>query len=240
MSEDGKAFHIVSVDDEVEIGALIKRYFEKHGLPVSTCASAAEFRDLAASRPVDIALLDINMPGEDGLSIARDLVKRGTCGIIFLTADNDDVDKIVGLELGADDYITKPFNPRELLARTRALMRRLSKDGEDASATLGSEIAIGTARLNLDTRRLFDAEGKEIPLTAMEYDLLAAFARHPNQILSRDRLLDLAHGKEDKAFDRSIDTRIVRLRKKIEVDPAHPRAIRTVRGMGYRFCPGEG
>nr|WP_279639185.1 winged helix-turn-helix domain-containing protein [Sphingomicrobium sediminis] len=119
-------------------------------------------------------------------------------------------------------------------------MRRLGEREEGEAATAGREVVIGKCRLNLESRSLFDADGGEVALTAMEYDLLDAFARHPNQVLSRDRLLDLAHGKEDKAFDRSIDTRIVRLRKKIEIDPAHPRAIRTVRGVGYRFCPGEG
>ena len=235
----GKAFHIVSVDDEPDIGALIKRYFEKNSIPVTTVTSAEGFWALAAKRPVDLAILDVNMPGEDGVSIARQLRAKGNCGIIFLTANTDDVDKIVGLEVGADDYVTKPFNPRELLARVRSLLRRLG-DSEDASATTGSEVAVGKCRLNLDSRTLYDAHGEEIPLTAMEFDLLATFARHPNQVLSRDRILDLAHGKEDKAFDRSIDTRIVRLRKKIEVDPAHPRSIKTVRGAGYMFVPGAG
>lgn len=237
MSSGSKAFHIVSVDDEPEIGGLIKRYFEKHGLAVSAVTSAEQFWALAAKRPVDLALLDVNMPGEDGTSIARQLRAKGNCGIIFLTANSDDVDKIVGLEVGADDYVTKPFNPRELLARVRSLLRRLGEGGED-SATTGSEVAVGKCRLNLDNRALYDADGAEVQITAMEFDLLATFARHPNQVLSRDRILDLAHGKEDKAFDRSIDTRIVRLRKKVEVDPAHPRAIKTVRGAGYMFVPG--
>ena len=153
MSGSGaKAFHIVSVDDEPEIGGLIKRYFEKHGLPVSIVTDADEFWALAAKRPVDLALLDVNMPGEDGVSIARKLRAKGNCGIIFPTANSDDIDKIVGLEVGADDYVTKPFNPRELLARVRSLLRRLS-DGEDGSATTGSEIAVGKCRLNLDKPR---------------------------------------------------------------------------------------
>ncbi|MBW0144040.1 response regulator [Sphingomicrobium clamense] len=237
MSAGDKSFHIVSVDDEPEIGGLIKRYFEKHGLAVSTVTDAEKFWALAARRPIDLAILDVNMPGEDGTSIARQLRAKGNCGIIFLTANADDVDKIVGLEIGADDYLTKPFNPRELLARVRALLRRL---GDEDSATTGSEVTVGKCRLSLDDRALYDAEGKEVPITAMEFDLLATFARHPSQVLSRDRILDLAHGKEDKAFDRSIDTRIVRLRKKVEVDPAHPRAIKTVRGAGYMFVPGAG
>lgn len=232
-----RAFHIVSVDDEPEIRSLIKRYFERHDLPVSTVASAEELWELAANRPIDLALLDINMPGEDGVSIARKLRAQGNCGIIFLTANDDDVDKIVGLEVGADDYVTKPFNPRELLARVRSLLRRLG-DGEAETQTSGSEINCGKCRLNLESRTLYDGEGRAVPTTAMEFDLLATFARHPNQVLTRDRILDLAHGKEDKAFDRSIDTRIVRLRKKIEADPAHPRAIKTIRGVGYMFVPG--
>lgn len=234
---NGRPFHIVSVDDEPEIGDLIQRYFAKQGLAVTTVTSSEAFWELAARRPVDLALLDINMPGQDGMAIARELRARGRCGIIFLTANGDDVDRIVGLEVGADDYVVKPFNPRELLARVRALMRRLG-DGETGAATVGSEVVVGKTRLNLDSRTLYDEAGEEIALTAMEFDLLATFARHPNQVLSRDRILDLAHGKEDKAFDRSIDTRIVRLRKKIEVDPAHPRAIKTVRGAGYLFVPG--
>jgi two-component system phosphate regulon response regulator OmpR len=188
-------------------------------------------------RPVDLVLLDINMPGEDGLTIARGLRARGgRLGIILVTANTDDVDKIVGLEVGADDYVTKPFNPRELLARMRAVLRRV-QSAEQPPATMGTEVRIGRCLLNVQTHRLYDALGSEIAITAMEFDLLQAFARHPNRVLSRDRLLDLAHNREMEAFDRSIDTRIARLRVKIEVDPATPQAIKTVRGAGYIFVP---
>jgi two-component system phosphate regulon response regulator OmpR len=188
-----------------------------------------------AERPVDLAILDVNMPGQDGVSIARELRAAGPIGIIMLTANSDSVDKVVGLEVGADDYVTKPFDPRELLARVRSVLRRASAHG-GAPATLGREVAIGKARLNLDSRKLFAADGSELPMTAMEFDLLRTFVKHPNRVLNRDQLLELAHNKDADVFDRSIDTRIVRLRQKIEVDPRHPQAIKTVRGAGYMFA----
>jgi two-component system phosphate regulon response regulator OmpR len=181
-------------------------------------------------------LLDINMPGEDGLSLARELRALGNAGIIMLTANSDDLDKIVGLEVGADDYVTKPWNPRELLARVKAVLRR-ARGGGAETATLGREVQMGKCRLNLDTRRLYEADGSDVPLTAMEFDLLRTFAEHPRQALSRDRLLDLAHSREMEPFDRSIDTRITRIRRKIEIDPTKPDCIRTVRGAGYVYNP---
>jgi two-component system phosphate regulon response regulator OmpR len=174
------------------------------------------------------------MPGQDGVSIARELRASGPIGIIMLTANSDSVDKVVGLEVGADDYVTKPFDPRELLARVRSVLRRASVQGV-APATLGREVAVGKARLNLDSRKLFAVDGGELPLTAMEFDLLRTFVEHPNRVLNRDQLLELAHHKEADVFDRSIDTRIVRIRQKIEQDPRRPQAIKTVRGAGYMF-----
>ena len=155
----------------------------------------------------------------------------------MLTANSDDLDKIVGLEVGADDYVTKPYNPRELLARVKAVLRRRAAGGGEAPATMGREVQMGKCRLNLDTRKLFEADGGEVPLTAMEFDLLRTFAEHPRRVLSRDQLLDLAHSKEMEPFDRSIDTRIARIRRKIEPDPSKPDCIRTVRGAGYVFNP---
>ena len=190
-----------------------------------------------SERPVDLALLDINMPGEDGLSIARTLKKRGDIGIIMLTANGDTVDRVVGLELGADDYIVKPFDLREVLARVRAVLRRIA-DADQTPATMGEEVRFGSFSLNLASHRLFTADGREVPLTAMEFDLLRVFAQNPGRVLSRDRILELAHGKEMEAFDRSVDTRIVRIRQKIEADPAFPQIIKTVRGAGYVFVPG--
>jgi two-component system phosphate regulon response regulator OmpR len=185
---------------------------------------------------VDLVILDVNMPGEDGLSIARDLRQRGPLGIIMLTANADSVDRVVGLEVGADDYVAKPFEPRELLARVRAVLRRVAP-GEVSAATMGDEVRIGRCLLNLERRSLHAEDGSAVPITAMEFDLLEAFARNPNRVLSRDRLLDLAHHKDSDGFDRSIDTRITRLRKKVEVDPRAPQAIKTVRGAGYLFVP---
>ena len=190
-----------------------------------------------AERPIDLAVLDINMPGDDGLTLAREIRASGDAGIILLTANSDDLDKIVGLEVGADDYVTKPWNPRELLARIKAVLRRASKGDSGATATLGREVQMGKCRLNLDSRRLFEADGSDVPITAMEFDLLRTFAEHPRQVLSRDRLLDLAHSKEMEPFDRSIDTRIARIRRKIEADPSKPDCIHTVRGGGYVYNP---
>jgi two-component system phosphate regulon response regulator OmpR len=159
----------------------------------------------------------------------------------MLTAKSDDIDRIVGLEIGADDYITKPFNPRERLARIRSVLRRARAGaGGEMPATMGREVQMGKCRLNLDSRKLYFADGSEQPLTAMEFDLLATFAAHPGRVLSRDQLLDLAHNKEIEPFDRSIDIRITRIRRKIEPDPAKPKWIKTVRGAGYVYTPGAG
>ena len=228
--------HVAIVDDDEDIRVMVREYLLRHGFAVSAVAGAAELRELMATRAVDLAILDINMPGEDGLTLARALRQVGRIGIIMLTANADGIDKVVGLEVGADDYVTKPFQLRELLARVRAVLRRAATP-EATAATLGREILVGKCRLSLDSRRLYEADGSEVAITAMEFDLLRAFAENPGRVLSRDRLLDLAHNKTMEPFDRSIDTRITRLRAKIEVDPAHPQAIRTVRGAGYVFVP---
>lgn len=233
MGEDA---HIVVVDDDPDVRDTVHEYLLRQGYAVSKADGGAALRALMAERPIDLAILDINMPGESGLTIARELRSRGKVGIILLTANTDEVDKIVGLEVGADDYVTKPFNPRELLARVRAVLRRATA-GEAPVATMGREVRMGRCMLNLDRHRLFDTDGAEVPITAMEFDLLSAFAQNPNRVLSRDRLLDIAHNKEMEAFDRSIDTRVARLRGKIEVDAATPQTIKTVRGAGYIFVP---
>ena len=227
--------HLVVVDDEPGIRELVQAYLSRHGYAVSAVDGGDALRELMAQRPIDLAILDVNMPGQDGVSIARELRAAGPIGIIMLTANSDPVDKVVGLEVGADDYVTKPFDPRELLARVRSVLRRASAHG-GVPATLGREVAVGKARLNLDSRKLFAADGSELPLTAMEFDLLRTFVEHPNRVLNRDQLLELAHHKDADAFDRSIDTRIVRPRQKIEEGPRHPQAIKTVRGAGYMFA----
>ena len=234
MSE---AAHIVVVDDDSDVRETVAEYLRRNGFAVTEADGGSALREVMAARPIDLALLDINMPGDDGLTLAREIRGSGPAGIIMLTANSDDLDKIVGLEVGADDYVTKPFNPRELLARVKAVLRRAKQSGDGAIATLGREVQMGRCRLNLDERRLYEADGSEVPLTAMEYDLLRTFAEHPRRVLSRDRLLDLAHSKEMEPFDRSIDTRITRIRRKIEVDPTKPDCLRTVRGAGYVYNP---
>jgi two-component system phosphate regulon response regulator OmpR len=228
--------HIVVVDDDEDVRSTVSEYLRRNGLSVSEADGGAQLREIMGQRPIDLAVLDINMPGIDGLTLAREIRASGDAGIIMLTAKSDDIDRIVGLEVGADDYVTKPFNPRELLARVKAVLRRASRSGE-SPATMGREVQMGKCRLNLDTRKLYEADGSEVPLTAMEFDLLKCFAEHPRRVLTRDQLLDLAHSKEMEAFDRSIDTRITRIRKKVEKDPAKPECLKTVRGAGYVFNP---
>ena len=233
MSE---AAHIVVVDDDPDVRETVSEYLRRNGFAVTEADGGRALREVMASRPIDLALLDINMPGDDGLTLAREIRSTGNAGIIMLTANSDDLDKIVGLEVGADDYVTKPYNPRELLARVKAVLRRARNGGEE-TATLGREVQMGKCRLNLDTRALYEADGTEVPITAMEFDLLRTFAERPNRVLTRDQLLDLAHNKEMEAFDRSIDTRITRIRRKIEIDPGKPDCLRTVRGAGYVYNP---
>jgi DNA-binding response OmpR family regulator len=230
------AAHIVVVDDDEGVRSMVAEYLVRNGFSVSEAEGGERLRAIMAERPIDLALLDISMPGDDGLTLAREIRGLGRAGIIMLTANSDDLDKIVGLEVGADDYVTKPFNPRELLARIRAVLRRLQGSGAVA-ATMGNEVQMGRCRLNLDTHRLYDSDGSEVAITAMEFDLLKTFAEHPDRVLARDQLLDLAHSKDMEPFDRSIDTRIARLRRKIESDPSKPGCIKTVRGVGYVFVP---
>jgi two-component system phosphate regulon response regulator OmpR len=185
---------------------------------------------------VDLVILDIRMPGEDGLSLARHLRERyPRIAIVMVTSANTVVDHIVGLEMGADDYIAKPFDPRELLARVKSVLRRTSAAGR---ADLGaSKVRIGRCVLDIDAHRLSDENGHEVPMSPLEFDLLKALAAHPNRALSRERILNLNQQRDWDPFDRSVDLRIMRLRKKIEPDPEHPRFIRTVRNEGYIFVP---
>ena len=228
--------HIAVVDDETDLREGVQEYLIDQGFAVSSVDGGRALRTLMRERPVDLVILDVNMPDEDGLSIARYLRALGPIGIIMLTANRDTVDRVVGLEIGADDYVPKPFEPRELLARVRAVLRRVAQPRPPA--TMGHEVRFGRCMLNLESRRLFDLDGTEVPVTAMEFDLLRTFAEHPNRVLTRDQLLDLAHHMEMTPFDRSIDMRIGRLRRKVEQDPKLPRTLKTVRGAGYVFVPG--
>jgi two-component system phosphate regulon response regulator OmpR len=231
--------HIVVVDDEPDIRETIQDYLELHGFDATQADGGPALRQIVEEREIDLVLLDINMPGEDGLSLARFLRERGSVAMIMLTAAGEVVDRIVGLEMGADDYMAKPVDLRELLARVKAVLRRgqsAQETGESAAAST-SEVTFGQHRLDLEAHKLYDPEGLEIPLTSMEFDLLKAFAEHPNRVLSRDQLLDMAHNRDWEPFDRSIDIRIARIRRKLEADPAKPQVIKTVRGAGYIFSP---
>jgi two-component system phosphate regulon response regulator OmpR len=231
--------HIVVVDDEPEVRELVRDYLIRQGFAVSAAESGTEMRDILKERPAHLVILDLRMPGEDGLSIARQLRSQGPIGIIMLTASAETVDRVVGLEMGADDYIAKPFDPRELLARVRSVLRRMKMQApaQDVDGVMGREIRMGRCVFNLDTGKLYSMAGEDLPLTAMEFDLLKAFAERPNRILTRDQLLDLAHNREMEAFDRSIDIRIMRLRRKLEENPEKPKVLKTIRGQGYMFIP---
>ena len=232
--------HIVVVDDEAQIRAAVGEYLELHGFRVSRAEGGDALRKvLARDAPVDLVVLDLNMPGEDGLTIARYLREHTNVGIIILTATGQTLDRIVGLEIGADDYMAKPFDLRELLARIKSVLRRISSaPAPKAAARRGSKIRLGRLTLDTESHTLTDESGRTIPLTNMEYDLLRAFADSPNRVLNREQLLDKAHRRDTEPFDRSIDVRIARLRRKIEKDPSKPQLIKTVRGAGYVFVSG--
>ncbi|AWI91656.1 DNA-binding response regulator [Methylobacterium sp. DM1] len=242
--------HIAVVDDEADARAMVGEYLRLHGFDVALCEGGRALRAHLQIRTPDLIVLDLNMPEEDGLSIVRDLKARSPIPIIMLTATASPIDRVVGLELGADDYLPKPCELRELVARVRSVLRRAqgtppppAPASSPASAPAASPetpsrtIRFGTKWLELDALRLRDDAGMEQPLTRSEFDLLKAFADHPKRALSRERLLDLADARDPDAFDRAIDVRINRIRKKVEPDPANPRYIRTVRGLGYIFRP---
>jgi two-component system, OmpR family, response regulator len=230
--------HILIVDDDKEIRNLLGRFLDKHGLRVTTAADGREMKKALADRHIDLIVLDLMMPGEDGLTLCRNLRSESNIPVIMLTAMGEETDRIIGLEMGADDYLAKPFNPRELLARIKAVLRRTADrptkqegEGQVSDCHYFSGWALDTAR-----RELFSPTGALVTLSGGEYELLQAFATHPGRVLSRDQLLDLARGREAQPFDRSIDVQVSRLRRKIEVDPKVPSLIKTVRSGGYMFA----
>jgi two-component system, OmpR family, phosphate regulon response regulator OmpR len=233
---------ILVVDDDKDVRDTIRDYFEFCGFDVSVAGDGDGMRNILASRPIEIVLMDLNLPGEDGLALTRELRASRPVGVIMLTAAGQTIDRIIGLEMGADDYVPKPFDPRELLARVKSVLRRLRERPKEVP-TSGEEkpevVRMGSCTLDLAAHRLYDASGGEIPLTSMEFDLLQAFARHPDRVLSREQLLELAHNRDGDVFDRSIDLRIARIRKKIEQDATKPQVLKTVRGAGYMFSSGR-
>ncbi len=232
---------IAVVDDESATREMVGDYLRLHGFAVILCDGGRSLRDHLARNTPDLIVLDLNMPEEDGLSIVRDLKARTAIPIIMLTATASAIDRVVGLELGADDYLPKPCELRELVARVRSVLRRVQGVSAPVAAApqpdAGRRIRFGTKWLELDALRLSDDGGLAQALTRSEFDLLKAFADNPKRALSRERLLDLADARDPDAFDRAIDVRINRIRKKIEPDPGNPRFIRTVRGLGYVFRP---
>jgi DNA-binding response OmpR family regulator len=229
--------HIVVVEDEAVQRQMLAGYLERQNFRVSALSDGVDLRRLVERELPALVMLDVGLPGEDGFALARWLrEKSGRVGIIMVTAAGDTVDRVVGLESGADDYIAKPFEPRELLARVKSVLRRAA--GMPAE---GPRVRIGRRVLDLDRRVLIDpGDGNEERLAASEFDLLKVFAENPNRPLMRDWLLEVTAHREAEAFDRAIDLRITRLRRKVEIDPAHPEAIRTVRGVGYMFVPPKG
>lgn len=229
---------VLVVDDEAEIREMLAEYLGSHGFEVLTAENGVSMRALLAKSAPDVVLLDVNLPGEDGLTLARYIRERFDLPIIMITAAGEVVDRVVGLEVGADDYLSKPFDPRELRARIKSVLRRYQRPAtRTADESVRRRVAFGRCTLDLDTHQLLDANSKEIPLTSMEFDLLKVFAERPNRALTRDQILNITRNRDCDPFDRSIDIRIARLRKKIETDPDKPVTLKTVRGAGYMFVP---
>lgn len=228
---------ILIVDDDDEIRDLLSRFLVRHGYRVVTAADGVEMWRSLDSYPINLIVLDLMLPGEDGLALCQKLRVTSTLPLVMLTAIGDDADRIVGLELGADDYVTKPFNPRELLARIKAVLRRVDYAAVETQQNSLKGLEFDGWQLNLAKRELHSPDCVLIPLTANEFDLLVAFAEHPQQVLSRDQLLELTKGYDAAPFDRSVDVQLSRLRRKIEPNPKEPMLIKTVRGGGYLFTP---
>lgn len=227
--------HILIVDDDREIRHLLTNFLARHGYRAEAAADGRGLDKRLETAHYDLIVLDLMLPGEDGLTLCRRLRATSNLPVIMLTALAEDVDRIIGLEMGADDYLVKPFNPRELLARIKAVLRRSGDRRADGGAT--QVLSFEGWRLDLGKRELYSPDGVLLSLTSGEFDLLAAFAFRPQRVLNRDQLLDLTRGRSASAYDRSIDVQLSRLRRKIEIDPNRPELIKTVRGDGYMFRP---
>jgi DNA-binding response OmpR family regulator len=234
------AVHIAILDDEVEITQLLANYLQGHGYRITQLHDGRALAALMPADPPALVLLDLGLPGEDGFSIARQLREHWRCGLVIVTGRGDAVDKVVGLEIGADDYVTKPFDLRELAARIKAVLRRLAP--ADAAAPVAAAAGGAAAanvlqfagwQLDLDARQLLDPRGADVALTTGEFDLLCAFAKQPGRVLSRDQLLEQTHRREAGPFDRTVDVQVGRLRKKLGDDADNPKLIKSVRGAGY-------
>lgn len=233
--------HVLVVDDDPDVRELLDDYLSEHGYSVAQAIDGTTARQQLEKQIPNVVLLDIGLPGEDGLSIARYLREHYDIGIIIVSGAGETVDRIIGLEIGADDYVSKPFDPRELRARLKNVARRYQRPvatettSPAAAQKENSKVKFGPCTLNLLSYQLLDKDGVEIPITNMEFDLLKVLAERPNRPLTRDQLLNLTQNRDWDPYDRSIDIRITRLRKKIEPDPEKPQVIKTVRGIGYMF-----
>jgi two-component system, OmpR family, response regulator len=241
-SRVSSALHIAVLDDEVDITQLLAGYLQSQGFRVTQLHDGRSLMELMPADPPALVLLDLGLPGEDGFSIARQLREHWRCGLVIVTGRGDSVDKVVGLEVGADDYVTKPFDLRELLARIKAVLRRLTPAEAPAQAAAPAavkrdKLCFAGFELDIAARRLTSPQGQDVPLTTGEFDLLCAFAHHAGRVLSRDFLLEHTRGREAGPFDRTIDVQVGRLRKKLEADPEDPQIIKSVRGAGYILVP---
>lgn len=235
---DNQNAHILVCDDEIDLREMLQEYLGKRGYKVSGAAGGDALREILSDTSVDVIIMDINMPKEDGLSVLRSLRPENTTPVIMLTAAGDVIDRIIGLEMGADDYLGKPVDLRELEARIKAILRRetMSRPPRPEKA-VGNRAPFGNFVLDKDAAKLLAADGSEVQLTAMEYNLLKVFAENCGRVLNRDQLLEQAHDRSWDPFDRSIDIRISRLRRKLEANPEKPEIIKTVRGIGYLYDP---
>jgi two-component system, OmpR family, response regulator len=234
--------YVLIVEDDPGVREMVAGYLGGQGYDVRQAQSGDDMREAIERNLPDVVLLDVGLPGEDGFTLARYLREHYDVGIIMVTAADAVADRVVGLEVGADDYVTKPFDLRELLARLKSVMRRIHARAvpQGAAVPVSQRVPIGRCVLDMAARCLLDAEGREVPITSMEFDLLKVFCEHPNKVLTRDQILTLTSKRDREPFDRSIDIRIARLRRKIEANPGDPQALRTVRGAGYMFVPPRG
>jgi len=235
MTDRGR---VLIVDDDEELRDTLREYFEISGFAVYSVGDGEGMRKVIAQSPVDIVLMDVNLPGEDGFELTRELRSSRNIGIVMLTGAGQTVDRIIGLEVGADDYVVKPFDPREVLARVKSVLRRIQGQPVETRAPTEFKpevVRMGSCTLDLAAHTLYDDTGAQVPLTAMEFDMLKAFAANPDRVLNRASLLELAHRHDADVFDRSIDLRIARVRRKIETNSKSPQVLKTVRGVGYMF-----
>lgn len=229
--------HILIVDDDPKIRRGLAKFLTEQGVRVTPASDGKEMDEKLAAANIDVVVLDVMMPGEDGLSLLRRLRRDTRIPVILLTAVVSETDRVIGLELGAEDYVCKPFSPRELLARIRVVLRRAENSRDGPQEKAATRLEFNRWKLDLRARILVSPAGAHVELTTGEFDLLQAFVEHPNRILTRDQLLDLARGRASLTVDRAIDVQIMRLRRKIETDPQHPKIIKTVRNGGYIFTP---